>query len=224
MMNGSATNRPAEHADLHHQHEAFGRRRVHELACPSGSICYSGSMMNGWMRLDEDEARRRSRRRGRRPRRSAVSGARRGAPGTTSFRRRRRGRRQVADVIVVRIARGRRGGGNGTRAMRGLRRGLALPVCGMPCSSCSTCSKSGGAAGGGSQAACWRSVDRCSSTRISSSSVCFSSFDARLNSFEAASQRTAQLRQLSRPEDDQRDHHDDDQLGHADGTKHNGNP
>ena len=37
-------------------------------------------------------------------------------------------------------------------------------------------------AGRGVSGAAWRSADFCSSTRISSSSVCFSSFDARLNS------------------------------------------
>src|SRR5687767_4127160 len=35
---------------------------------------------------------------------------------------------------------------------------------------------------------------------------------------EAAAQRLAQFRQLSRPKDDERDHHDDDQLGHANRT------
>ncbi len=37
---------------------------------------------------------------------------------------------------------------------------------------------------------------------------------------EAAAQRLAQLRQLAGAENDERDHQDDDQLGHADGTKH----
>ena len=35
---------------------------------------------------------------------------------------------------------------------------------------------------------------------------------------DALAERTAELGQLPRPEDDQRDHQDDDQLGHADGT------
>ena len=39
---------------------------------------------------------------------------------------------------------------------------------------------------------------------------------------QASSQGTPQLGQLARPEDDQGDHHDDDELGHADGTEHNG--
>src|SRR3712207_7717782 len=33
---------------------------------------------------------------------------------------------------------------------------------------------------------------------------------------DAPAERTAELRQLARPEDDERDHQDDDQLGHAD--------
>src|ERR1051325_2911280 len=37
---------------------------------------------------------------------------------------------------------------------------------------------------------------------------------------DAPSERLAKLRELSRPEDDQGDHQDDDQLGHANGTKH----
>ena len=36
---------------------------------------------------------------------------------------------------------------------------------------------------------------------------------------DALAQRTAELGQLPRPEDDQRDHQDDDQLGHADGSR-----
>ena len=37
---------------------------------------------------------------------------------------------------------------------------------------------------------------------------------------DAPAKRTAELGQLARPEDDERDHQDDDQLGHSDGTKH----
>src|SRR5688572_2046875 len=37
---------------------------------------------------------------------------------------------------------------------------------------------------------------------------------------EAAAEGLAQFRQFPGPENDQRDHHDDDELRHADGTKH----
>ena len=47
-----------------------------------------------------------------------------------------------------------------------------------------------------------------------------SSLDARLNSFRLRAERPAQLGQLLGPKDDQSDHEDDDQLWHADGTKH----
>src|SRR4029453_16440377 len=41
---------------------------------------------------------------------------------------------------------------------------------------------------------------------------------------EALAERTAELRQLSGPEDNQRERQNDEELGHPDGTKHKANP
>ena len=41
---------------------------------------------------------------------------------------------------------------------------------------------------------------------------------------DAAAERTAELRQFSGPENNERDHEDDDQLGHPDRTQHSRNP
>ena len=54
MMNGDAMQQPGQRADLHRQHEGLEAGRVHELGAVAASA-YSGTKMNGWMRLDEDE-------------------------------------------------------------------------------------------------------------------------------------------------------------------------
>ena len=81
------------------------------------------------------------------------------------------------------------------------------------------CTAAGGVVAGVAVLAVSRVV-RCSSMRISSSSVLRSSFEAFLNSARLLAERLAQFRQLARAEDDQGNDEDDDQLRHADGTKH----
>ena len=65
-----------------------------------------------------------------------------------------------------------------------------------------------------------RELARCSSRRISSSSVLLQLVRGPLELGEALAERTAQFGQLSGAENDQSDHENDDQLWHADGTKH----
>ena len=60
----------------------------------------------------------------------------------------------------------------------------------------------------------------CSSTLTSSSSVLRSSFEAFLNSPRLLPSERPSSGSLRGPKMIERDHQDDDQLGHADGTKH----
>ena len=154
--------------------------------------------------------------------RSAVSGARRGAPETTSCLRHRRRRRQGGRVV-----------GSRSRATLGRRAGKrherhvtpqALPFWRGTLADAAIGAARGRPVVGRAPVAA--RPDACcvrSSMRISSSSVFFSSLEARLNS--------ARLLPSDLPSsgacaarNDQRNREDDDQFGDADGAKHNANP
>ena len=81
-------------------------------------------------------------------------------------------------------------------------------------------STGGGVAAGGVAEAVAVVRSCCSSTRISSSSVLRSSLEAFLNSLMLRPERPAEFRELARAKDNERNHQDDDELGHADGAKH----